>query len=459
MAYQIIIAALVFGGLLFLLLPAYTNEKGFYYGVSVSGQAPSLFTLIFSQVTTWIFARSLMNAAILGFYFGLWGVLAYAAYYLSFFTGGLIVDRIRFGLGYNSIQEFFFTRYGRSGTFCYNALIIIRLISEIFANLIVIGLIFGGFGSQTYFIAIALLSLFVVLYSMKGGLSAALKTDVLQMSLFLIMLVALFISMLTNQYFDQAAIFDFTFDITQPGPILLFVAFLQVWSYPLHDPVMMDRGFLADRKTTRQSFLHAGWISIICIILFGLLGVFSGVNAMADENLNQALSRLLGAGPLLILNAALIISAMSTLDSSLASSSKLLVINMGLCKPSINNGRRVMVLFMLAALAFVFYGDRDLFSAVAVSGTASLFLVPVIFFNIFAGRSDIPVWSLLAGFSIALVGAGLYFTESSAYSSLLGESHKYNKLLYITMAVLISNMALFYLGTFLSRLLSTKPRQ
>jgi len=103
---------------------------------------------------------------------------------------------------------------------------------------------------------------------------------------------------------------------------------------------------------------------------------------------------------------------------------------------------------MLAALAFVFYGDRDLFSAVAVSGTASLFLVPVIFFNIFAGRSDIPVWSLLAGFSIALVGAGLYFTESSAYSSLLGESHKYNKLLYITMAVLISNMALFYLGTF-----------
>ena len=455
MTYPIIVGLIIFGGLLFLLLPAYTNEKGFYHGASASGQAPSLFTLIFSQVTTWIFARSLMNAAILGFYFGLWGVLAYATYYLSFFSGGLIVDRIRFGLGYSSIQAFFFARYGRSGTFCYNTLIIIRLISEIFANLIVIGLIFGGFGSQSYFIAIVLLSVFVLLYSMKGGLSAALKTDVLQMSLFLIMLVALSISMLINQHFDQAAIFDFSFDITQPGPILFFVALLQVWSYPLHDPVMMDRGFLADRKTTQRSFLHAGWISIICIILFGLLGVFAGVNAVAEEDLNQALSRLLGAGPLLILNGALIISAMSTLDSSLASSSKLLVINMGLCQPSINNGRRVMLLFMLAALAFVFYGDRDLFSAVAVSGTASLFLVPVIFFNIFADRHDIPVWSLLASFAIAVVGAGLYFMESAGYSSLLGEWHKYSKLLLITLAVLLSTSLIFVSGLYFWRVNKT----
>ena len=451
MVYQILVAVLLFGGLLFLLLPAYTNEKGFYHGASVSGQAPSLFTLIFSQVTTWIFARSLMNAAILGFHFGPWGVLAYAAYYLSFFTGGLIVDRVRFGLGYGSIQAFFFARYGRAGTFCYNALIIIRLISELFANLIVIGLIFGGFGSQTYFIAIILLSLFVLLYSMKGGLSAALKTDVLQMGLFLMMLAALSISMMVNQYFDQAAVFDFSFDISQPGPILFFVALLQVWSYPLHDPVMMDRGFLADRKTTQRSFLHAGWISIICIVLFGLLGVFAGVNAVADESMNQALSRLLGAAPMLILNAALIISAMSTLDSALASSSKLIVINMRCCRPTINNGRRVMLVFMLAALAFVFYGDRDLFSAVAVSGTASLFLFPVIMFNILAGRCDIPCWSLLISFCIAIAGAVLYFTESSAYSVLLGDWHKYTKLLFITLAVLLSTSLIFAAGLYCER--------
>ena len=446
MFYTLILSVCLITALLFILTPTFTNNKGFYQGHSRNGAPPSLMTLVFSQVTTWIFARSLMNAAILGFYYGLWGVLAYATYYLSFLTGGLIVDKLRFSLGYADIQSFFNDCYGRYGTICYNFLIVIRLISEIFANLIVIGLIFGVYGSQTYFTAIALLSVIVLFYSMKGGLSAALKTDLVQMSLFLIMLAVLSISMLINQHFDAAVIFNFSFHISQPGPILLFVALLQVWSYPLHDPVMMDRGFLADRKTTQRSFYHAAWISILCIISFGLLGVFAGSNAVADESLNQALSRLLGPETFWVLNAALIISAMSTLDSSLASAAKLLVINMRICRPSINNGRWVMFIFMLAALAFIVYGDRDLFSAVAVSGTASLFLVPVIFFNLFAGRRDIPLWSFLASFLIAIIGAALYFTESSSYSSLLGEVHKYTKLLYICLIVIGSSMTLFYVG-------------
>ena len=43
----------------------------------------------------------------------------------------------------------------------------------------------------------------------------------------------------------------------------------------MHDPVMMDRGFLSDRSTTRASFLHAAWISILCIIVFGSFGVIA----------------------------------------------------------------------------------------------------------------------------------------------------------------------------------------
>ena len=37
------------------------TANAFYSGRSSKGQAPSLLTLIFSQVTTWIFARSLMQ--------------------------------------------------------------------------------------------------------------------------------------------------------------------------------------------------------------------------------------------------------------------------------------------------------------------------------------------------------------------------------------------------------------
>ena len=41
------------------------NREGFYLGLSAEGAPPSLLTLVLSQVTTWIFARSLLNAAIL----------------------------------------------------------------------------------------------------------------------------------------------------------------------------------------------------------------------------------------------------------------------------------------------------------------------------------------------------------------------------------------------------------
>ena len=76
--------------------------------------------------------------------------------------------------------------------------------------------------------------------------------------------------------------------------MLLAVAFLQIWSYPLHDPVMMDRGFLADRETTRKSFLHAAWISIVGILIFGLIGVYAGLNKGEGEAMVAALTRLLG---------------------------------------------------------------------------------------------------------------------------------------------------------------------
>ena len=55
---------------------------------------------------------------------------------------------------------------------------------------------------------------------------------------------------------------------------------------------------------------------------------------------------------------------------------------MRLGRETVGNGRIAMAAFMLGGLIFVFLGSKDLFSAVAVSGTASMFLAPVIFFSI-----------------------------------------------------------------------------
>lgn len=159
--------------------------KGFFDGQDRAGQPPGLWELVFSQVTTWIFARSLLNAAVLGFYYGISGVLAYTAYYASFLTGWLIVDGIRFRAGAASIQDYLNERFGMVGTICYNVIIALRLLSEVFANLLVIGIIFGSLfpdmatAPQTAIVVLAILALG---YSMMGGLRASIRTDVLQMA-------------------------------------------------------------------------------------------------------------------------------------------------------------------------------------------------------------------------------------------------------------------------------------
>lgn len=429
-----------------LLSRKVSHANGFYRGESAEGAVPGLLTLIFSQVTTWIFARSLLNAAILGFYYGIWGTLAYAAYYLSFLTGGKIVDHIRFERGYDSVQSFLIDRFGHWGSRCYNFVIGVRLVSEVFANLLVIGILFGAAGTQSYTLAVVGLAAVTLIYSMLGGLHASLRTDFFQMVIFLAVLAVLVIMVAGGGHFNADMLAFKPFDITDPGPILLIVALLQVWSYPMHDPVMMDRGFLADRETTKRSFFHAGWISSVCIIAFGSLGVVAGANALSGEDMNTALTRLLGELPMFLFSASLVISAMSTLDSTLTSSAKMMVVDMRLLPVNLRSGRIVMAIFMLLGLVLVFVGNKDLFSAVAVSGTASMYLVPVIFFSLWGNQRNIPLWSYLGSFALAIGGAVLYFTESSGYSALLGDAHKYTKLLWICIAVMIGGCSLFFVG-------------
>ena len=434
-----------------ILSPKAKAESGFFAGLSPNGTAPGLITLILSQVTTWIFARSLLNAAILGFYYGIWGTIAYAAYYLSFLTGGLIIDSLRFKHGFNSVQDFLRDRFGSTGTSCYNFVIALRLVSEVFANILVIGILFGDAGSSAYVLAVIAFASVTLIYAMMGGLHASLRTDVFQMLVFLVVLLGLAFLVVFEGLMTAETLLATPFDLSDPGPILLIVALLQIWSYPMHDPVMMDRGFLADRETTKRSFLHAAWISALCILLFGSFGVIAGVHAASGQSMTSALTMLIGDVPMLLFNLALVISAMSTLDSTLSSSAKLVAVDMKVLRPNIRNGRIVMAGFMLSGLLMVFLGNKDLFSAVAVSGTASMYLAPVVFFSLWGAQRDIPVWSYAGSFLLAVGGAILYFLESSGHTHVLGEMHKYTKLLWICIVVLIGGCSLFALGNLSKR--------
>jgi len=439
-------AALLLASL--LAAPRRASVEGFFGGKTASGGAPGLWVLVLSQVTTWIFARSLMNAAILGYYYGIAGTLAYAAYYGSFLTGGFIVARLRRNVA-RSMQDWLGDRFGSSGTACYNLVVALRLLSEVFANLLVVGLIFDAVLTGSGTTAILVVAVLGLAYSAWGGLSAALRTDVVQMCVFLAVFGAAFLALVTGPEFSFAAV------LTAPGTsgpwngwVLLAVALLQVFSYPAHDPVMMDRGFIADEATTRASFLHAFWISTLCIIGFGFFGIQAGLTGAAYEG------ELIGTWGVMFppwvfvaLMISLLVSALSTLDSALASAARLMVEEWRIAPRSLSGGRIVMVGFMVAGTLLTLWGNATLFDAVAVSGTASMFLTPVLAVALVGGRR-VARWSYLLAFGAAMLGALAYLGRGwPVFAALLPEGHKYEQLLIICLCVLAMGFAAVLAGT------------
>jgi hypothetical protein len=149
-----------------------------------------------------------------------------------------------------------------------------------------------------------------------------------------------------------------------------------------------------------------------CIFLFALLGVYAGTVKLPDEAMMDVLRRTLGETTMLVLNVALIVSAVSTLDSTLSSASKLAIKDMGLARPTLMNGRLAMLAFMAGGLGFLFLDTKELYAAVAISGTASMFLTPVILFCIIGGRR-VSLWAFHVAFVAAVSGAVLYYLETS----------------------------------------------
>ncbi len=442
--------------------PKRVSVDGFFGGLSDDGVPPTLWTLVLSQVTTWIFARSLLTAAVLGYYYGVAGALAYTAYYMSFLTGAYIVSALR-NQGAGSFQDYLREAFGAQGPLLYNIVISLRLMSEVFANLLVVGLIFTAAFDGTEFagqVAMVLMALTALGYSAMGGLRASLRTDRVQMIFFLAVFVLAFLAMVFSGDFSLSAA------LTAPGVsggyngwVLFIVALLQVISYPAHDPVMMDRGFLASPERTKASFLHAFWMSALLIFAFALFGVQASViGAELDGGLLGTWKIMFGQTVWFLIVASLLVSAMSTLDSALASSARLAIEELKLGARTLVNGRIAMAVFMLGGVLFLLGDTKTLFDAVAVSGTASMFLAPVIVLGLWMGLR-LPVWSYQIAFLAAVGGAIAYFFQSEPIvMALFGDGHKYERLLGICVAVHAIGFGAAFLGVAMRRRAANKAR-
>ncbi|MGB2685366.1 MAG: sodium:solute symporter, partial [Olleya sp.] len=362
--------------ILFALSP-YAKTTASFFKANHNKKSPNVLVLTGSLIISWIFAKSITNAANLGLDFGLVGGVAYAGYYLSFAVAGLLIYQLRTKGGYTSIHEFLTSKFGKKAVAIFTFLIIIRLFNEVWSNTMVIGSYFGETGSASYYTAIIVFTLLTLSYAIKGGLSSSIFTDVIQMVLFSVLLIIILYTIFSVENFNTKDIVNSGTWSFELGLNLFFAAIIQSFSYPFHDPVLTDRAFISSPKVTRKSFLWASLLGAICIILFSLIGVYAqtqGLKGQAAVEVGKAF----GVVVLLVINFIMITSAASTLDSTFSSFSKLLAVDLGLGK-SLTFGRLAMVAIAVLGTIPIFF-NAEILSATTISGTMVIGLTPIFVF-------------------------------------------------------------------------------
>ncbi|MEZ4809869.1 MAG: sodium:solute symporter [Allomuricauda sp.] len=362
---------------LFLISPWAKNTNQFFSAVRQK-KTPNALVLMGSLVISWIFAKSITNAANLGLEFGLVGGLAYAAYYLSFAVAGIVIYRMRKFGGFKSIHHFLTLRFGKGAVAVFSILITIRLFNEVWSNTMVIGSYFGEMGSTSYYLSILVFTFLTLAYALKGGLSSSIFTDSVQMILFTVLLIIILANVFSaDPNFSAQTVIKSGVWSFDNGLNLLLAAVLQSFSYPFHDPVLTDRGFLSSPKITLKSFLWASFVGALCIVLFSIIGIYAQHQGMVGQAA-VVVGKSFGIVVLLVINFIMITSAASTLDSTFSSFSKLLAIDLKLGN-SIKYGRLAMVLIASLGTIPVFL-NAEILSATTISGTMVIGLTPIFMF-------------------------------------------------------------------------------
>lgn len=372
---------IAYGALMYWLSPRTVTIGGFFNGEDSQGRQASPLLLTTSIFISWIFAKSVTNAANLGAEFGLVGGLAYATYWLSIPLCGLVIYRLRRRFQATSLVSFLTSNYGRSAALAFSAAILIRLFNEVWSNTAVVGGYYGDSGSPAFIGAALLFTAVTLAYSLRGGLRSSILTDAAQAAIFVIALVWVLGLVLPNH--STAELTSTSHWALNAGVDLFLVACLQLLSYPFHDPVLTDRGFISEEKSMLRAFTLAGVLGFAAILAFSLIGVHATLGGIeAGGNVPAALAKSLGVGALIVMTLVMISAAGSTLDSTFSSLARLsgrelpALLQRDLGQKAIGVGMATMLVFALLGNLPMLAGT-DILKATTISGTMVIGLAPV----------------------------------------------------------------------------------
>lgn len=433
-----------YGLALWAISPRAASAASFFRGTDAGEREVGAALLGGSVLVTWVFAKSITNAADLGASFGLVGGAAYAAYYLSIPVAGIVLGSIRRTTGATSLAGFLVARFGRAATAAFLLAILIRLYNEVWSNTMVVGTYFGEKGTPAFYLAAVAFTAITLAYSLKGGLRSSIVTDAVQLALVTFLLALLGFAILPA---NSATAMISSGEWTLAGGVdLLLVAMLQIFSYPFHDPVLTDRAFIAPVPTVRRAFGWAGAAGVVLILAFSLIGVHAFLRGMEiADDAPRVVAAAFGVSVLVAMNLVMMTSAGSTIDSTFSALAKWVAIDVptagsggvpfgGGGAPtgtgptwagSVTVGRAAMVAG--AALGSIpLLTGATILQATTISGTMVLGLAPIVCLHRLGpapkAAFHLAFWTGI-GVGIALV-AGLWPAAleigDGAYAALLG---------------------------------------
>lgn len=325
---------------LYLIAPRAADAESFFGGRDATGRRAGFWLLTSSVFISWIFAKSVTNAANLGAEFGVVGAVGYAGYWLSIPVAGLVIVYLRRRHGAEGLPSFLSQRFGRAAALAFLVAILIRLYNEVWSNTAVVASYFGVKGEAPYYLAAAGFTLFTLAYSLKGGLRSSILTDAVQTVLFVFLIgLVLFVVVPASGPTRLLTAGEFRL---RAGLDLLLVGVIQSFSYPFHDPVLTDRAFISEERTTLRAFGVAGALGFLFIVLFGLVGVHAFVQGIpSGEDTPGVVARSFGVATLAGMNVLMLTSAGSTLDSTFSSLAKAGSLDLGRALRRLDPGRAV----------------------------------------------------------------------------------------------------------------------
>ena len=369
---------IVYGFIMFLLYPKKVTVAGFFRGDSNKGERPTEMMLMLSIFISWIFAKSVTNAANLGAQYGFVGGLAYATYWLCIPIAGFAIYRLRRKYQATGLVSFLNSNYGKAASVAFSAAILIRLFNEVWSNTSVVGGYYGKSGSREFIISAILFTVITLGYTVLGGLRSSI---VVIKAIIFVFFVGWVITLILPQHNISEFVTSGSWTM-QAGVDMLLVTILQLFSYPFHDPVLTDRGFIAEEKTMLRAFIVSGILGFISILIFSFIGIHAKLIGMeVSSNVPAALGKTLGVAGYFAMIVVMISAAGSTLDSTFASLGKLTGKDLPeMAGKPLKNPKLVAIIFMVA---FAFIGNlpmimgTDILKATTISGTMVIGLAPI----------------------------------------------------------------------------------